>query len=258
MLRSVPPLTNVRESLTMNPIRSQVRSASRRPASAFTLIELLVVIAIIAILAAILFPVFARARESARKTSCLSNMRQLGLAFQTYTQDYDEAMPNCTDGTPGAGLYGAWNFYSVFPANSNPGSYDVKQGGLYPYVKNAQVYICPSDSEGRRSGNSYAANSCVFQGSAIGFETGKPLAAFDAPASFMLLGEEASLSGTSSDASSFSTDDGYMLYIANVFSTRHSLGSNLNFVDGHSKWFRPEKILADNLQTGGIGGNKCP
>jgi prepilin-type N-terminal cleavage/methylation domain-containing protein/prepilin-type processing-associated H-X9-DG protein len=229
-----------------------------RPHAAFTLIELLVVIAIIAILAAILFPVFARAREAARKTACLSNLRQLGLAFQLYTQDYDEALPNSTDGTPGAGQLGAWNFYKVFPTNTNPGSYDVTQGALYPYVKNKQVYICPSDGQGRQSGNSYAANSCVFHGSAIGFEAGKSLAAFDAPASFMLLGEEASVSNSGSDLSAVSTDDGYMLYRLNSFTTRHSEGSNLNFVDGHSKWFRPEKIAADNLQTGGAGGPQCP
>ncbi|MCW3100285.1 MAG: LmbE family protein [Chthonomonadaceae bacterium] len=231
---------------------------SRRSYFAFTLIELLVVIAIIAILAAILFPVFARAREQARKTACLSNMRQLGLAFQVYTQDYDEALPNSTDGFPGAGTKGAWNFYTVFPTNTSPASYDVTQGGLYAYVKNKQIYICPSDSQGRQSGNSYAANSCVFQGSAIGFETGKSLAAFDKPASFMLLGEEASPDKGNTDLATVSTDDGYMLYKFNYFTTRHTEGSNLTFVDGHSKWFRPEKIAADNLQTGGIGGAQCP
>src|SRR5579862_7266477 len=68
-----------------------------RKARAFTLIELLVVIAIIAILAAILFPVFARAREAARKTACLSNMKQLGLASQMYKQDYDETYPDSRD-----------------------------------------------------------------------------------------------------------------------------------------------------------------
>ena len=239
-----------------------MKSSSKKDTNAaytgFTLIELLVVIAIIAILAAILFPVFSRAREAARKTSCLSNMRQLGLAFQAYTQDYDEALPNSTDGTPGAGLLGAWNFYKVFPTNTNPGSYDVTQGSLYPYVKNKQVYICPSDAEGRQAGNSYAANSCAFVGSAIGFEAGKPLAAFDAPASFMMLGEEAAPSGANDNLAAVSTDDGYMLYNFNRFTTRHSEGSNLTFVDGHAKWFRPEKIAADNLQTGGAGGAKCP
>ena len=231
-----------------------------RPRAAFTLIELLVVIAIIGILAALLFPVFARAREAARKTACLSNMRQLGLGFQMYTQDYDEALPNSTDGTPGAGLLGAWNFYKVFPANGSPGSFDVTQGGLFPYIKNKQIYICPSDAEGRQSGDSYAANSCAFLGNAIGFETGKALAAFDAPASFMLLGEEASPGGNNDNISlaGVSTDDAYMLYIFNKFSTRHTEGSNLTFVDGHSKWFRPEKIVADKLQTGGAGGAACP
>src|SRR5579871_911174 len=149
----------------------------------FTLIELLVVIAIISILAALLFPVFSRARESARKTACLSNHRQLNLAWLQYIQDYDETLPNVVDGLVSAGRPGGWVYYSVFPANATPKSYDVTRGSVYPYVKNTQVYICPSDSEGRQSGNSYAANSCVFNGSAMGFETGKTLAAFDQPAS---------------------------------------------------------------------------
>src|SRR5688500_16216487 len=87
---------------------------------AFTLIELLVVIAIIAILASILFPVFARAREKARQIACLSNERQVGLAFQQYLQDNDEA----------------------FPFNKDPLPWiDTVQ----PYLKNREVYRCPSD-----------------------------------------------------------------------------------------------------------------
>jgi len=95
----------------------------------FTLIELLVVIAIIAILAAILFPVFARAREAARKTSCLSNMKQIGLGLMMYTQDYDETYPMAY-------------FYPNGRNSSN--GYHQWSGMIQPYVKNERVFVCPS------------------------------------------------------------------------------------------------------------------
>lgn len=95
--------------------------------SAFTLIELLVVIAIIAILAAILFPAFARARENARRASCISNQKQIGLALTMYIQDYDEKLPRYRYlGGPGATVDKSWAQV------------------LYPYIKNSQVFICPS------------------------------------------------------------------------------------------------------------------
>lgn len=93
----------------------------------FTLIELLVVIAIIAILAAILFPVFARAREQARKASCLSNLKQIGLAMSMYTSDWDGILPIITD-----------------KPSENPGA-PVLNYVLEPYAKNHQIFRCPSD-----------------------------------------------------------------------------------------------------------------
>jgi len=104
----------------------------------FTLIELLVVIAIIAILAAILFPVFARAREAARATSCRSNLRQIGTAFNMYTSDYDQTMPvnNPTPSTGDCNSETTRTSYGGTVANS-----------LQPYVKNTGLFFCPSDSQ---------------------------------------------------------------------------------------------------------------
>ena len=105
-----------------------------RKNAAFTLIELLVVIAIIAILAAILFPVFAQARDKARQTSCLSNMKQIGLGEQMYVQDYDEVLPRL-------------RLYNLNYASYGPGkwAYGI-QDSLKPYIKNDDVWKCPSDS----------------------------------------------------------------------------------------------------------------
>jgi prepilin-type N-terminal cleavage/methylation domain-containing protein/prepilin-type processing-associated H-X9-DG protein len=111
----------------------------------FTLIELLVVIAIIAILAAILFPVFAQAREKARQASCLSNCKQLGLASNMYVQDYDETFPG-HDWPKGEGLH----------ALPDGRTYRGHVGWpllFYPYVKNGAVFTCPSDPDPKRYWN---------------------------------------------------------------------------------------------------------
>jgi prepilin-type N-terminal cleavage/methylation domain-containing protein/prepilin-type processing-associated H-X9-DG protein len=114
---------------------------NRKPA--FTLIELLVVIAIIAILAAILFPVFAQAREAARKSTCMSNLKQVATALMMYKQDYDQRYP-CSGTLPQGGING--------PRSNACGSnlQRLMGGGLNyllrPYVKNDGVFVCPSDT----------------------------------------------------------------------------------------------------------------
>ena len=120
--------------------------------NAFTLIELLVVIAIIAILAAILFPVFGRARENARKAACQSNLKQIGLGFAQYTQDYDEMMPHDTAAYgPAAtsGLFSASATCAPSPACLSPfyGSAPMNEHWpmrLQPYLKSTQIFQCPS------------------------------------------------------------------------------------------------------------------
>ncbi|HEY3333263.1 MAG TPA: DUF1559 domain-containing protein [Capsulimonadaceae bacterium] len=121
----------------------------------FTLIELLVVIAIIAILAAVLFPVFAQAREKARQSSCSSNLKQLGLAVIQYVNDYDDTYPAAVNTNQ------QWNYY----ANGNPGpnNWILK---ILPYCKVTGIFMCPDDTAGGNTGwqgisTSYAANAMI-------------------------------------------------------------------------------------------------
>lgn len=228
-----------------------------RARRAFTLIELLVVVSIIALLAAILFPAFSRARENARRSNCQGNLKQIALGFLQYAQDYDERLPLSVDGDDGDSKPGGWMFYQG-RVSPGPLLFTPARGGVFAYLKSAQIFVCPSDSRGERSGsqtgNSYAANSCIFSPLAPavpGYNAGKSLAAFENSAEWMLLGEEASRP----DPGGTSTDDAYIsLPTANNFhSTRHFGGSDLAFLDGHVKWLSIDRIVSNGSAIGGSG-----
>jgi prepilin-type N-terminal cleavage/methylation domain-containing protein/prepilin-type processing-associated H-X9-DG protein len=124
-------------------------NTNTRVRSGFTLIELLVVIAIIAILAAILFPVFAQAREKARQTSCLSNMKQINLATVQYIQDFDETWPIAIAGDPNANTQAT----ALRPVGDlttfGPITRSWAPNAIQPYIKSLQVWTCPSYGEDR-------------------------------------------------------------------------------------------------------------
>jgi prepilin-type N-terminal cleavage/methylation domain-containing protein len=189
----------------------------------FTLIELLVVIAIIAILAAILFPVFAKAREKARQSSCLSNLKQINLAWLSYAQDYDERVCSCRV-TPGTSPTASYTY--EFPAV------------LMPYIKNNQVFDCPSSSAPKYNGGQYYANPSYMQNVMLGNEPNGTANKYQ-PVS---LGAVVSPSTcpVQWDAGR-ATPEGW--WVTAYLPTLHNDGFNCNFVVGHAKWLNKQQAL---------------
>ena len=201
---------------------------TKRLNRAFTLIELLVVIAIISILAAILFPVFARARENARRASCQSNLKQIGLGFLMYAQDYDERLPTTANNITGTFLWP--------DGTTNGRSYwNLK---VHPYVKNIQIFNCPSNNYrwggGPDSGITYGANSALLYSVD---DIGPSLASIVYVAQTILVADSSNTithtNGNYTISSSYNTSSSARGFI----SYRHLDGGVVAFADGHVKWF---------------------
>ncbi len=211
----------------------------------FTLIELLVVIAIIAILAAILFPVFAKARDKARQASCQSNLKQIMVAWQMYTQDYDETCPLLVAVTGGRMDY-IIDFASHKPL-------------LDPYLRNVKINMCPSDptaSSGPQiEAGGYTYASYGYNGLYLAHQLlyGQP-AGDGVPRTLSQI-RDASSTGCFIDKTAVAWEPyfcapGWGALDANrtykeSMATRHSDGANVAFVDGHVKWMKMVSPLID-------------
>jgi len=233
---------------------SKAAAKRRGPKPGFTLIELLVVIAIIAILAAILFPVFARARENARRSSCMSNQKQIGLGIMQYVQDYDEGYPAAYTATTQASPLGWY-----------PGIW-FWQETIYPYTKSAQIYYCPSSPGSKDTGAAfrfhYGANQLIMPGdettqastnflkmSAINRSSEIYLtmdSGHYAPLPSMVLAPNAWIyvPGVHEADSTIACAQG-IPETSDCESGRHFGGNNVTFADGHAKWIKSSVIVAE-------------
>ena len=219
-----------------------IPSTSTRRYYAFTLIELLVVIAIIAILAAILFPVFARARENARRSSCQSNLKQIGLGMLQYTQDYDEMTVPIN--APVSGGFLTW--------------IDLVQ----PYMKSIQVFNCPSDSVGlpyitgtktaaSHDLGSYTANYYYYINPTPATPMGVNQSTISSPTLIVWVADglaKQSWSWQFIGGASLVTTDGVRTFAGpqGIISERHLDTTNLLYCDGHVKARKLDELRRTN------------
>lgn len=199
----------------------------------FTLIELLVVIAIIAVLAGLLFPVFARAKGAAKSAVTISNLKQLGAAFALYGEDSDDVLPPSTEGSLGANREGGWMFYSEF-GGSEAGRFDPGRGSLYPYVGSQEVFRSPLDRDASASHLSFAFNGClIVPPFRYGVNPSVSATGVSDPSGMMLLGEEGVQDGSMSEV--HGTNDGFLNPQFDGFAEWHTGGTAILFVDSHAK-----------------------
>lgn len=235
--------------------RTSNSRAVKCEAAGFTLIELLVVIAIIAILAAILFPVFARARENARRASCQNNLKQIAIGIHQYVQDYDDRFPCLGAGVPngdssvGCVRFGSYSGMNCAPPTAGWGAV------IQPYIKSWQVYQCPSEptawktGTGRDNAMDYFYNLYLgpYQttGNGTPFPPGLHASELASSSNTVMNGEIDTQDIDVTKASSgLSTSTWDISHTSNTGNNRHLEGSNYSFADGHVKWLKLSQIAS--------------